>query len=66
MSSKVKRRQVLKKAMAGLLSLAMVATMITPASKTVYAAALDDEQLTIVEAQEEIVPEVDVRRTCCS
>ena len=37
MSSKVKRRQVLKKAMAGLLSLAMVATMITPASKTVYA-----------------------------
>ncbi|MEQ3217576.1 hypothetical protein AAA088_16330, partial [Hominifimenecus microfluidus] len=58
MSSKVKRRQVLKKAMAGLLSLAMVATMITPASKTVYAAALDDEQLITVEAQEEI-PEVD-------
>ncbi len=52
MSSKVKRRQVLKKAMAGLLSLAMVATMITPASKTVYAAALDDEQLITVEAQE--------------
>ena len=59
MSSKVKRRQVIRKAMAGLLSLAMAVTMITPAGSTVYAASLDDEQLTTVEAQEEAVPEVE-------
>ena len=38
MSSKVKRRQVIRKAMAGLLSLAMAVTMITPAGSIVYAA----------------------------
>ena len=59
MSSKVKRRQVIRKAMAGLLSLAMAVTMITPAGSTVYASTLDDEQLTTVEAQEEAVPEVE-------
>lgn len=59
MSSKVKRRQVIRKAMAGLLSLAMAVTMITPAGSTVYASALDDEQLITVEAQEEAVPEVE-------
>ena len=60
MSSKVKRRQVIRKAMAGLLSLAMAVTMITPAGSTVYASTLDDEQLTTVETQEEAVPEVEV------
>lgn len=51
MSSKVKRRQVIRKAMAGLLSLAMAVTMITPAGSTVYASTLDDEKLTTVEAR---------------
>ena len=46
--------------MAGLLSLAMAVTMITPAGSTVYASTLDDEQLTTVETQEEAVPEVEV------
>ena len=59
MSSKVKRRQVIRKAMAGLLSLAMAVTMIAPAGSTVYASTLDDEQLITVEAQEEAVPEVE-------
>ena len=61
MSSKVKRRQVIRKAMAGLLSLAMAVTMITPAGSTVYASTLDDEQLTTVETQEEAVPDRSIR-----
>ena len=43
MSSKRNRHLALRKSMAGLLSMAMVVTMITPASKTVYASALEDE-----------------------
>ena len=41
MSSGSKRHQV-RRMMAGLLSLTMVATLVTPASSQVYAAALDD------------------------
>ena len=43
MSSGSKRHQV-RRMMAGLLSLTMVATLVTPASSQVYAAALDDTQ----------------------
>lgn len=43
MSSGSKRHQV-RRMMAGLLSLTMVATLVTPASSQAYAAALDDTQ----------------------
>ena len=56
MSSKRNRHLALRKSMAGLLSMAMVVTMITPASKTVYASALDDETVQAVAEQEAEAP----------
>ena len=57
MSSKRNRHLALRKSMAGLLSMAMVVTMITPASKTVYASALEDETAQAVAEQEAEAPE---------
>ena len=57
MSSKRTRHLALRKSMAGLLSMAMVVTMITPASKTVYASALEDETAQAVAEQEAEAPE---------
>ena len=56
MSSKRTRHLALRKSMAGLLSMAMVVTMITPASKTVYASALEDETVQAVAEQEAEAP----------
>ena len=57
MSSKRNRHLALRKTMAGLLSMAMVVTTVTPASKTVYASALDDETAQTVAEQEAEAPE---------
>ena len=57
MSSGSKRHQV-RRMMAGLLSLTMVATLVTPASSQVYAAALDDTQAEAPAAEAE-VPEAE-------
>ena len=43
MSSKRNRHLMLRKTMAGLLSMAMVVTIVTPASGNAYASALDEE-----------------------